>query len=124
MTGRRARVAAGSGVLVVLAAAIVLAIFLHSRGDVGGKTAGTTAGSTATSPLGRPEIAPADAARYRALFSSMQVGKTRSGTLRKWPEPYQAYRDQYSRRCYEWKSGRRLYNLCFTKGLLTLKDPQ
>jgi hypothetical protein len=125
MRSNRSRVAAGAALLAVVAVAVVLAVWLHSRGESAAKTAKPPARTTATatSPFDRPEIARADAARYAALFGSMHVKRTRIGTLVKWPKPYQSYRDQFNRRCYEWKSGRRLYNLCFTNGVLTLKDP-
>ncbi|MEA2196233.1 MAG: hypothetical protein QOJ25_284 [Solirubrobacteraceae bacterium] len=117
--GRIIVAAAAAGALVV---ALAIGIWLGTRDDDTQQTA-TTNRTTASTSLARSEVAAADAARVATLFRGTTVKKTRIEILRKWPKPYQVYHDQFSNRCYEWKSGRMLYSLCFKKGLLTLKDP-
>lgn len=117
----RTRVAIGSlivaGLLIVLAVALVI-----GTGGSSGKTAASPATSVSdTTPA--DEIAPADAGHYAALFASLEVGKTTIGILKKWPKPYQDYHDQFGEHCYEWKAARLLYDLCFKKNVLALKDP-
>lgn len=122
MSSGRMRVIAGTTALLVIAGAIVVAVWLAGRDSGAAATASTT--SASTSPvLPGSEIAPADAARFAALYRTMTVGKTRIDVLARWPKPYQSYHDQFDHRCYEWKAGRRLYNLCFKQDLLALKDP-
>jgi hypothetical protein len=117
--GRIMLVAAAAGALVVV---LAIGIWLATRDDDTAQTA-TTNRTTASTSLTRSEVAPSDSARIAALFRGATLKKTRIEVLRKWPKPYQVYHDQFSNHCYEWKSGRMLYNLCFKKGLLTLKDP-
>jgi hypothetical protein len=120
----RTRVVIGAVVVVLAAVALAVAIVLGT-GDDGAKAGGSTTSPTSTdAPLvTRPEIAPTDRARYRKLFKSMKVGTTRIEILSKWPKPYQDFPDQFGDRCVEWKMGRILYDLCFKKDVLVLKDP-
>jgi hypothetical protein len=122
MTWNRRHMTAGAAVLVLLVIVLAGGLWLLLRDGDSGESAATTP-STSAETLERPEIAKADAARYAALFQSMEPKRTRIGMLAKWPKPYQAYHDQFGDRCYEWKSGRTLYNLCFKDGVLALKDP-
>jgi hypothetical protein len=116
--GRIVVTAAVGALLVVLG----VGIWLSTRDDDARQT-GTTNRTTASTSLARSSVARSYAARIAKLFRSTTVKKTSIGILRKWPKPYQVYHDQFSDRCYEWKSGRLLYNLCFKNGLLALKDP-
>ncbi len=118
----RKRVAIGS--LVVLSLLVALVVALVIVGTDGKSRQKATSTASSTSPLiQRNEIAAADAGHYATLFASTKVGTTTIGILRKWPKPYQDYRDQFGEHCYEWKSGRLLYDLCFKKDVLALKDP-
>jgi hypothetical protein len=117
--GRIIVAAAAAGALVV---ALAIGIWLGTRDDDTQQTA-TTNRTTASTSLAGSEVAPSDAVRIAALFRGTTIKRTRIEILRKWPKPYQVYHDQFSNHCYEWKAGRMLYNLCFKKGLLTLKDP-
>jgi hypothetical protein len=121
MRRTRARIiaVASSGALLVVLGVV---IWLGTRDGDAGQTR-TTNRTTASTSLARSEVAPADATRIATLFRATIVKRTPIGILRKWPKPYQVYHDQFSNRCYEWKSGRLLYNLCFKDGLLALKDP-
>jgi hypothetical protein len=122
MKWTRGRAIGGVAVLVAVAALAAVAIWLGTRsGDGPGFVA--TKRTTTSSSFARPEIPASDAARYAALYRTMTVQQTRIGSLRKWPKPYQEFRDQFDDRCYEWKVGRRLYSLCFKDGVLALKDP-
>jgi hypothetical protein len=118
----RARVIGGCTALVAVAVAVAVAFWAGSRGGDGPRFAATKRTTTSSSFV-RPEIPAADATRYAALYGTMTVGQTPIGILRKWPDPYQQFRDQFDDRCYEWKVGRHLYSLCFKGGVLALKDP-
>jgi hypothetical protein len=122
MTWSRRHVTAGAPLLVLLVIVLAGGLWLLTRDDDSPQSAATTR-STSTPSFERPEIANADAARYAALFQTMEPKRTRIGILTKWPKPYQSYHDQFGDRCYEWKAGRTLYNLCFKDGVLALKDP-
>jgi hypothetical protein len=122
MGTRRAKALVGGGIAVVVIAIAVVTIVLVTRG--GSTTPKATKTTGAGVPLlRRPEIAAADAAHYLTLFTSMKVGTTTSRILGKWPKPYQQFSDQFADQCYEWKSERILYDLCFKHGVLVLKDP-
>jgi hypothetical protein len=116
------RLLGASVALVIVAVGVAVAVWWASRDDDGSRIAATNR-TTTSALLARPEIPKADAARYAALYRTMTVKQTPIGILRKWPEPYQRYRDNLGEQCYEWKAGRRLYNLCFKHGVLALKDP-
>ena len=121
MRENRGRIIVVAGAAGALAVALAIGIWLGTRDD-DTQTATTNRTTTSTSLAGS-QVAPPDAAHIATLFQDTTVKKTRIEILRKWPKPYQVYHDQFSNHCYEWKSGRMLYNLCFKKGLLTLKDP-
>jgi hypothetical protein len=122
MPENRGRIFAAAAAAAALVVVLVVGIWLATRDDDPQQAAATNP-TTASTSLARSEVAAADAARIAALFRGTTVKKTRIEILRKWPKPYQIYHDQFSNHCYEWKSGRMLYNLCFKKGLLALKDP-
>jgi len=111
--------AASIGALLVV---LGVGIWLGTRDDDSSQTDATNR-TTALTSLAQSEVGPADAGHIAALFRATAVRKTRTNILQKFPKPYQVYHDQFSDRCYEWKSGRLLYNLCFKNGLLVLKDP-
>jgi len=108
-----------AGGALVAAAGIAAALSLALRsgdGATGGSTGGSTDGGAAPGQLSH--------AAYRDLWQNTHIGDAQEALLERWPSPpYQHYKDSLNDDCYEWSDEPAyLYNLCFSNGVLRLKE--
>jgi hypothetical protein len=101
--GKRQKLVVATAVLVIVALAVGLTVWLTSGDD--------------KSPQPSHQ-------EYAKLFANALLRQTKISYLDKWPEPYQVYHDSYQHRCYEWwDKPILLYSLCFgNNGVLVNKD--
>jgi hypothetical protein len=116
--------AAVSGIaVVVVIAAAALGIWWAISGGGGNATSTTTpTATTAPAPAGGGHPTGLSHRQYALLYLQAVVHKTRISVLGHWPSPPYQHYSSGNQTCYEWwDKPVALYNLCFVKGVLSLK---